>query len=98
MAINDYAFRLLKMSLLRTWTSDLWGALSSSGIFSETASTSMDTEDTLSLPESLRKEYHDLRTKVVYEKRHTTEATATTPEEDEGMKLQAWNILNGLIP
>ena len=64
----------------------MWGALSSSGIFSETASTTMDTEDTLSLPESLRKEYHDLRTKVADEKRH--KGVTATPEEDEGMKLQ----------
>ena len=82
------------MALLRGWTTDLWGALSSSGIFSETASTTMDTEDTLSLPESLRKEYRDLRTRVVDEKRHK-EVTAT-PEEDEGMKLQENEVVDGL--
>ena len=71
------------MTLLRGWATDLWGALSSSGIFSETASTTMDTEDTLSLPESLRREYHDLRTKVAEEKKPREVAT-----EDEGMKLQ----------
>ena len=71
-----------KMSLLRGWGSDLWGALTNSGIFSETASTTMDTEDTLSLPESLRREYHDLRTKVAEEKKPKEVA------EDEGMKLQ----------
>ena len=70
------------MTLLRGWATDLWGALSSSGIFSETASTTMDTEDTLSLPESLRREYHDLRTKVAEEKKPREVA------EDEGMKLQ----------
>ena len=43
----------------------------------------MDTEDTLSLPESLRREYHDLRTKVAEEKK-PREVSA----EDEGMKLQ----------
>jgi len=75
------------MALLRRWTTDLWGALSSSGIFSETASTTMDTEDTLSLPESLQKEYRDLRTQMVDEKKRK-EVTTTPPEEDEGMKLQ----------
>ena len=69
------------MTLLRGWATDLWGALSSSGIFSETASTTMDTEDTLSLPESLRREYHDLRTRVAEEKKPKEAA------EDEGMKL-----------
>ena len=76
------SFRIFKMTLLRGWATDLWGALSSSGIFSETASTTMDTEDTLSLPESLRREYHDLRTKVAEEKKPKEVA------EDEGMKLQ----------
>lgn len=47
----------------------------------------MDTEDTLSLPESLQKEYRDLRTQMVDEKKRK-EVTTTPPEEDEGMKLQ----------
>ena len=66
----------------------MWGALTSSGIFSETASTTMDTEDTLSLPESLRKEYHDLRAKVADDKMKKGSKASTTHEDDEGMKLQ----------
>ena len=76
------------MSLLRGWGSDLWGALTNSGIFSETASTTMDTEDTLSLPESLRKEYHDLRAKVADEKNQKGSKASPTHDDDEGMKLQ----------
>jgi hypothetical protein len=71
----SYHFADIKMSSSLLSSSQRWSP--DSGHYSlgadhsgteETASTAIDTDDTISLPESLRKEYHNLCAKVVEEK------------------------------